>query len=78
MVPGGWKRKAEEEAEEEQKLKKKKEVDKMDKYWSALRNKDQIINEEDEGDFEDLDLNIEEADDVEVVSLPGTSSSISG
>ena len=71
------KRKAEEEAKEEQKLKKKKEVDKMDKYWSALRNKDQIINEEDEGDFEDLDLNIEEAD-VEVVSLPGTSSSISG
>jgi len=69
------KRKAEEEAKEEQKLKKKKQVEKMDKYWSALRNKDKI--NEDEDAFEDPDLNIED-EDVEVVSIPGPSSSISG
>ena len=70
------KRKAEEEAKKEQKLKKKKEVDKLDMYWSALRNKEKIIINEDKDDFEDPDLNIES--DVEVASLPGPSSSISG
>ena len=73
------KRKAEEEAEEKQKLKKEKEVEKMDKYWSNLRSKDQSVNDDegDDFDFDDPDLNIEQ-NDVEVFSQPGSSSSISG
>ena len=71
------KRKAQEEVDEKQK--KKEEVEKMDKYWSALRSKALSVNIYSESDeaFDDPDLNVEQSE-IEVVSLPGTSSSISG
>ena len=73
------KRKAREEADEKEKKKKKEEVEKMDKYWSAQRSKDLSVNIDNEADdaFDDPDLNVEQSE-VEVASLPGTSSSISG
>ena len=73
------KRKAREEADEMEKKKKKEEVEKMDKYWSAQRSKDLSVNIDNEADdaFDDPDLNVEQSE-VEVASLPGTSSSISG
>ena len=51
----------------------------MDKYWSAQRSKDLSVNIDNEADdaFDDPDLNVEQSE-VEVASLPGTSSSISG
>ena len=73
------KRKAKQDKEDNEKEKRRKVVDKMDKYWNALRSKTAEVEErevtnkdEDEDMFEDPDLIFSDSE-VEICSTAGPS-----